>query len=153
MTQDSQNPMDPMDPLIDQVNEILKFAERNLSKPIEGTVSPEIKKQLDKLKADVDKFSDDCDRLLGVQSENIIKTYTKMGDHPEELTSREKKLIRLYGDLGTNALVLRIGLNRAKKEVEGTRRYDMGTNTKKSIQRRKNKFKGLEGSGESWKKL
>lgn len=149
----TQGPQDPMDPLINQLAELLKLAEQSVSKPLEGTVGPEIKAQLDKLKRDVDKFSDDCDKLLGDQAENITKTYIKMGDKPEELTSREKKLIRLYGDLGTNALVLKLGLDRAKKYTDGARRFDMSKNTKKSIQKRRGKFKGMDGTGGRWKKL
>ena len=147
-------PPDPFEPVAEQLSELLKFAEQNLSKPLEGTVSPDIKKKLDKISEDIDKFAESCDKAWGEQSGSIIKTYTKMGDNPEELTSREKKLIRLYGDLGTNALVLRIGLNLAKKEVDGARRFDMSKNTKKSIQKRKGKFKGMDGSsGGGWKKL
>lgn len=148
----TQGPQDPMDPFIQELADLLKLAEQNVSKPLEGTVSPEIKKQLDKLTADVEKFSEDCNKILGAEAENINKTYKKLGDKPEELTTREKKLIRQYGDLGTNAIILKIGLDRAKKYVDGSRRFDMSKNTKKSIQKRRGKFKGLEG-GQGWKKL
>lgn len=147
----TQGPQDPMDPFIKELADLLRLAEKNAAKPLEGTVSLEIKKQLDKIKADVDRFSDDCDKILGAESENIIKTYKKMEDNPEELTTKEKKLIRQYGDLGTNALILKMGLDRAKKYVDGSKRFDMSKNTKKSIQKRRGKFKGMDGEG--WKKL
>jgi hypothetical protein len=152
MTQEPQRPQDPMDRVIQQLSALLKLAERNVAMPLKGNVTPDIKKQMDKLKADVEQFTQNCNKQLGTKSENITKTLNKMKDHPEELTSREKRLIRLYGDLGTNALILRLGLNRAKKAVEGAKRFDMSKNTKKTIQKRRSKFKGMDGSG-GWQKL
>src|SRR5437870_6793932 len=102
----SQGPNDPLEPLLDQLASLLKFAEQNASKSLAGDVDPEIKNQIAKLKGDVDKFCESCDQALGQQGESIIKTYATLIESPETLTTREKKLIRQYGDLGTNALIL-----------------------------------------------
>lgn len=149
----TQGPQDPIEPFIQELADLLRLAEQNASKPLEGTVSPEFKKQVDRLKEDVERFSEDCDKILGLEGEKITKTYKKMEENPEDLTTREKKLIRQYGDLGTNALILTFGLSRAKKYADGAKRFDMSKNTKKSIQKRKGKFKGLEGQDGKWKKL
>ena len=54
--------------------------------------------------------------------------------------------------LGLNAAILRAGFKRARERANVSGQRDISKNTKQSIKKRRNKFKGIAGDPK-WKRL
>lgn len=142
---------DPINPLLDQLGEILKIIEKNANKPLSGPVDPEIEKQLAALETAVNEFENRAKEGILQEGKTLEGLYEKFERKPESYSEAEKRILRRCRDLGVHACLLKVGLARAiKKSQEGNQR-DMSPNTKKTIQKRRNKFKGAGDS--KWKRL
>lgn len=144
-------PDDPLQPFIDELAKLVKFAEEHASKPLVGDVDPALGKQLELLEDMVKVFKDVCNQEIAEKGYTPSDVLTKFQEHPEHFTPNERKLLRQCRDLGINSVILRTGLIRAKAQKGKSKEHQMGKNTKKTIQKRRNKFK--EMGGDKWKRL
>lgn len=125
------------------VEELLKTAEKNSAKPLEGDIDPEMEKRLSTLEKAVANWKNAL--LKGTPKVDLTRSL-------EHLTPREKKLINRWTELGISVAAMSVALQKAnEKHMQGTQRK-VGKNTQKSIQKRQRKFKGV-GGNEKWKKL
>lgn len=145
-------PEDSFDPILDQLGELLKTIEKNAGKPLTGPVDPQIEKQMEILEKAVQDFQDAADSEMLKEGLKTDEVYERLERTPEIYSENEKRIIRRCRDLGVNGFVLRIGLMRAVKQTQYSGKREVGKNTQKSIQKRRNKFKGVDG-GSKWKRL
>lgn len=144
-------PEDPFRPLLEQLADILKMVEESAKNPLSQPLDPMIEKRLEVIETAVQNFQDIADEQIrkeGKNPEGGIATLKK-GVYTDE----EKRVLRRCADLGRNAMILRLGLKLASEESKMPKKLrEVGKNTKKSIQKRKGKFKGMEGDSK-WKRL
>ena len=145
-------PEEPFDPILDKLAEMLKMIENNAGKPLSEPVDPAIEKQLEVLQDAVQKFQDNADKLIAEEGLKTEGIYEKLEKTPQIYSETEKKILRRFRDLGVHAIVLRIGLMRADNQSKYAAKRELGKNTQKTIQKRRNKFKGVDG-GSKWKRL
>lgn len=145
-------PEESFDPILDQLGELLKMIEKNAGKPLSGPVDPAIEKQLEFLQDAVQDFQERTDKLIAEEGKNTDEIYEKLDRTPQVYSETEKRILRRFRDLGVNACILRIGLLRAQKQSQLSGKREVGKNTKKSIQKRRNKFKGVDGDS-NWRRL
>lgn len=127
----------------DGIEEILKIAEANASKPLSGNIAPEMEKRLSNLEKAVTNWKKAL--LSATPKVDLTRPLT-------HLTPRERKLIDRWTELGLSTAAMSVALQQAYlKHSQGSLRK-VGKNTKKSIQMRKRKFKGV-GGNDKWKKL
>lgn len=144
-------PEDPLAPILGQLGELLKLIEKNAGKPV-GPIDPAIEKQLTQAEELVNRFAEIVDDEIKREGKSESGAYHQLEKQPLMYTETEKKILKRCRDLGVNAVVLRVGLLRAVRDSTQPKKREMGKNTKKSIQKRRNKFKGMNG-GQMWKKL
>lgn len=145
-------PEESFDPILEKLGELLKTIEKNAGKPLDGPVDPAIEKQLEFLEDAVQKFQEDADKIIAEEGRKTEGIYEKLEKNPQVYSDTEKKILRRFRDLGVNAIVLRIGLMRAEQQRQFSGKRELGKNTQKSIQKRRNKFKGVDG-GSKWQRL
>ena len=145
-------PDDPLNPLLDKLNELLKFVEANASKSLSGPVDPLIEKELAKLEDAVQLFQNITDEEIASRGINPKELLERFEKHPEKYSEGQKRFLRNCRDLGVNAVILRSGLIRAVKAAGYSKMREIGKNTAKSIQKRRNKFKAVDGDSK-WKRL
>lgn len=145
-------PEESFDPILDKLAELLKTIENNAGKPLSGDVDPEIEKQLEILQVVVQKFQEDADKYIEEEGRKTEGIYDKLDKTPQIYSESEKKILRRFRDLGVNAIVLRVGLMRATNQAKYAGKRELSKNTQKTIQKRRNKFKGVDG-GSKWKRL
>lgn len=145
-------PEESFDPILDKLGELLKTIEKNADKPLSGPVDPAIEKQLESLQNAVQKFQENADKLIAEEGRKTEGIYDKLEQTPQIYSETEKKILRRFRDLGVNAIVLRIGLMRADNQSKYAGKREVGKNTKKTIQKRRSKFKGVDGDSK-WKRL
>lgn len=145
-------PEESFDPILDKLGELLKTIEKNAGKPLSGDVDPAIQKQLEFLEDAVQKFQENADKFIEEEGRKTEGIYEKLEKTPEIYSETEKKILRRFRDLGVNAIVLRIGLMRADNLSKKSGKREVGKNTQKTIQKRRNKFKGVDGDSK-WKRL
>lgn len=145
---------DPIQPLINQLASLMKLAEEAASKPLKGGVNPAIYRRIEEVENAIHLFKSISQKSVplekkGGTSENALKKYL---ENPKQFTPKQQKLLRQCLELGVHAVLLRAGLMSARKMAGKSKQYQTGKNTKKSIQQRRKKFKGI-GEGEKWKRL
>ena len=145
-------PEESFDPILDKLGELLKSIEKNADKPLSGPVDPALQKELERLTEAVQNFQEVTDRAIEAEGRNLEEIYEKLNHSPQLYSETEKKILRRFRDLGVNAIVLRVGLKNAERQSQFSKQREIGTNTKKSIQKRRNKFKGVDG-GSKWQRL
>jgi hypothetical protein len=144
---------EPFQPLIEQIVAMLKFAEANASKSLEGTVDPAFVKKLENLRVAVDQFRKICNLQVlahGLSPEEAVR---KFRENPEQYSPHERKLMQALIRLGLNAVVLRAGLAQARAgKSKSFNQREIGKNTQESIRKRRRKFKNMKGDS-GWRKL
>lgn len=145
-------PDDPFSPILDELADLLKMIEQNTGKSLQGPVDSGIEKQLNLLEDAVNKFEEIADEEIAREGKDSAGAYEKLEKSPAIYSDAEKHLIRRCRDLGVNAFVLRVGLLRAARGPKFSKQRETGKNTKKTIQKRRNKFKGVDGDS-GWKRL
>lgn len=123
--------------LMAQVESLLKMAEQLARFPLNRKVAPGIEEYLKKLETIVRKYDDAL-----ASAPQITRP----------LTPQEQKMHLEYSKLGMMAAGLGSAMNVAMETVKLRRGDAMSKNTKKSIQKRQRKFRGV-GGNEKWKKL
>ena len=130
----------PLDLILDQIMEMLQTVEANKKNPISTPPTPELQKQIEKLRKDVETFS----KITASLTENA--THIPPVKLPEELEKQEQQAIdraeKLRKEVQNMQLDLSIKIAKAK-----------GDQPKKLVKKRKNKFRGLGDSGKGWKRL
>lgn len=145
-------PDDPLQPFIDQISEILKFAEKNAGKPFsEKPLDPKIEKAVENLEGVVKGLKEYNEQSLQRVGMNDKKILEKLAN-PENYTKKEKRLMQNFTDLGLTAIGLRTALEDAKKQLGKSKLRDISANTKKSIQKRRRRLRGA-GDKDKWKRL
>lgn len=145
-------PEDPFNSILNQLGELLKLIEKNASKPIKGPISPLVEKELIRIDEMINRLDDIVEDEMRKEGKTAEEGYQNLEKNPQLYSETEKKILKHCRDLGVNAFVLRTGLQRAIKASKVSKMRQMGKNTKKSIQKRRNKFKGMDG-GQTWKRL
>lgn len=145
-------PEDPFSPLLDGLGELLKMMEASAKKDLSGPVDPAIEKQLEFFEKVVDRFEEIANEEIQREGKDVKGVYDRLEKTPQIYTETEKKLLRRCRDLGVNAAILRMGIAGALKKSLAPKERQIGKNTKKSIQKRRGKFKGMDG-GSTWKRL
>jgi FixJ family two-component response regulator len=123
--------------LMAQVEALLKMAEQLARFPLNGKIAPGIEENLKKLESIIQRYDDALS-----SGQQITRP----------LTPLEQKIHTRYSELGMLAAGLGSAMNVAVETVKRRRGDSMSKNTKKSIQKRQRKFKGV-GGNEKWKKL
>jgi hypothetical protein len=146
-------PDDPFQPLIDQLADLMKLAEENAGKSLEGPVPAGLEQQLAFLEEWVEGFKKICKAQIAVEGKaSVEETVRKFRENPGQFSPNEQKLIRDFLRLGLNAVILRAGLARARRGVGKGKEREVSKNTQKSIQKRRRKFRGM-GPETGWQKL
>lgn len=133
-------PQDPIEPYIEEIARILQTAEANAGRSLAGDVPEDVKEGMKNLEILFKEFKKIADEELE-KTENLPK---------KELTKKEKKIINQCLELGVTAATLGGSLNKARKEA-ASRMRDTAKNSKKVIQKRKSKFKGI-GGRDNWQR-
>lgn len=141
---------DPFKPLIDGFAEILSKIEKNARKDLSGPVDPALEQQVEFLKKTVDSFVQEADEQIRREGKDPQEILKKI---PQIYSEREKKWLKKCHDLGVHAFVLRESLTRAAQAEDSKTKRPVSKNTKKSIQKRQGKFKGIGGADTKWKRL
>lgn len=143
-------PQDPIKPFLDKIAELLKFAELNASKPL-GEFSPEIRRRVDKLRNDIDKYEEMTSSYLAEQGVDTSEIIHKFRQNPKQFPPHIQRMIKYCLDLGLNAVILRAALAQAQ-QPQPPKKLDTSKTSKKAIKKRAKKFKGLDGDSK-WKRL
>lgn len=134
-------PPSPFQRYIDQIGQLIRMAERSTSRPLTGKVTPEMEEAIKRVELYAKTF-----RKLNQSVINQLGPMRKF----EECTPREQLLLKQLRELGLKLSVLGGGLMDVEKKVQSKQR-EISKNTKKSIQQRKNKFRGI-GGRENWQR-
>lgn len=136
----------------DQLANLLRFAEDNAAKPLDGPIDPELTQRLARLKLLVEKFKDVTAEALDTQGLDPALVFKRFKENPNLYTPRQQRLIKQAAQMGMNAALMNKALQKVSEKGGGLRKRDVGKNTKKSIQKRRGKFKGM-GGDKKWKRL
>lgn len=145
-------PEDPFNNILGQLGELLKLIEKNANKPVTTSIDPSVEKELVRIDEMINRLDEIVEDEMRNEGKTAASVYQRLEQQPQVYTETEKKLLKRCRDLGVNAVILRVGLIRAVRNSGHSKMRQMGKNTKKSIQKRRNKFKGMDG-GQTWKKL
>ena len=145
-------PEDPFTSILSQLGELLNQIEKNAHKPIKGSIDPRVEKELVRIDEMINRLDTIVEDEMKKEGKTSEKVYRQFEKSPQVYSETEKKLLKRCRDLGVNAVILRVGLMRAVRATGHSKLREMGKNTAKSIQKRRNKFKGMDG-GQTWKKL
>ncbi len=130
------------DKLFDAVCDLLKYLEMNSKGSLEGEVPRGVEEGLADLESRVAKFK----KIFTPKNEiDPLKRFEKLSD-------REKRLIARWSELGMSTVLMAQALERVNVLFKERKKGKIGTNTRKGIQNRMNKFKNL-GSNSKWKKM
>lgn len=141
---------DPFNTLLNQLGEMLKLVE-DAKSPLSGPLDPSIEKKLELAEKAVQRFQEIADEEIRKEGKEPTSAIEILEKSPPIYTEREKKILERCRDLGTNAVLLRLGIKKAMEDGKKPKQREVGKNTKKTIQKRRNKFKGMDGS--QWNRL
>lgn len=127
----------------EEIESLLKYAEQNAAKPLDGDVDPKMEERLSLLEK---AFANWKGALLSGTKPIDIKTQLN------KLSPKEMKLLERWTNLGLSTAALSVALQNAHAKKTKGNLKKVGKNTKKSIQIRQRKFKGIGGNAK-WKKL
>lgn len=137
-------PQNPIENLLDQIAELLKFAEKNAGKPLNRKNTPEIEQQLHQLEdlvAQFDQLTQEQIKLSGITDEEIKKTFSD----PTTVSQQNKQIMNRSLDLARDATFLKIALKSAIDQIKkGLATPDKETK-KKDVRKRQKKFKQMGG--------
>lgn len=146
-------PEDPFSLILSQLGDLLKTIEKNAGKPITAPIDPRVERELAKAEAMVTMLGEVVDEEIQRKGKDLNLAMQQVEHEPKKYSEAEQAILRRCRDLGVNAVVLRVGLLRAIREKNHPKLRQMGKNTKKSIQKRRSKFKGMDGGDQKWKRL
>lgn len=140
----------PIDDLLDQLNDLLKFVEKNTSKPINESKIPEdIEKKLQRLEKDVDAFKKLGDEVVSLSGVSPVEIRKRLDGADTELPPEGVKLIERANMLKDQAQKLEELCQHQQPAIAEPKKLPEDPNYGKH---RKKKFKRF-GSDEKWKPL
>lgn len=142
-------PQDPFLSLIEQMAALLKMAEKNSSKSLEGEVDPTILAKLDQVSKEVGLLKEAAGKVLANEKGEVQEQVEKWVKNPKE-QSKEKKVFEQFLGLGLQAFLMKKQLEQVQQKA-GIDAQGKVKGGKKAIQQRKGRFKKM--GGDKWKRL
>lgn len=145
-------PLDPMEHLLEQLSNLMKFAQKNASKPLKKNNTANLQRQLELLEDLIAKFNETTNKELlaaGVTDEELKKKL----DNPEQIPPKVRRFLERSVRLQIDATLMRDALKVAiTRAALGLTEPTTEAEKKKRIQKRKKKFKRM-GGDTNWKPL
>ena len=137
---------DPLGPLIEQLSNLLKFAQQNASRPIDASAAKDLEEKLRNLESKVVQFKKINQAILQKQGINEATLVNNIARKADQMPIEDRKFLTRSVQLEIDAMLMKLALQKATDKQKKSSPKSSESTKKK----RQQKFKHLGGGTKKW---